>query len=274
MTGGGPQPRTFLFAGGGSGGHLSPGLAVAERLADLDRDGLRRPGEEVDLLVARLSLLDLAGVEVAEARSRRIQGPLRLLGRILAEGAHDRAGLDERDRDARAPQLHAERVGERFHGILGGAVAAHQRGGDQAVGRAHVDDPPRALAPHLRDQAVGELLHAEDVHLELPSQRLARNVFDRAGLSVARVVHERPERSVEPFDRLGGRAMHGRAVRDVERDRLEPFASERFQVLGLASRRNHVPARVAEHAGRGAADAGGATGDENAAVSDRRVLHG
>ncbi len=48
------HPVTFIFAGGGSGGHISPGLAIAERLASLD-PGARAlflcSGREVDRLM-------------------------------------------------------------------------------------------------------------------------------------------------------------------------------------------------------------------------------
>ena len=52
---------TFLFAGGGSGGHIAPSLAIAERIADLD-------GEARALFVCSERPVDRAMLEQAGAR--------------------------------------------------------------------------------------------------------------------------------------------------------------------------------------------------------------
>jgi UDP-N-acetylglucosamine--N-acetylmuramyl-(pentapeptide) pyrophosphoryl-undecaprenol N-acetylglucosamine transferase len=112
MTGGGPDRRTFLFAGGGSGGHLSPGLAVAERLADLDRDAravFACSGRDIDR-----TMLAEAGVEFEQLPG----SPFSLRPAGLLRFARD----FRRSRRAARDMLHRHSI-ERVI-ALGGFIAA------------------------------------------------------------------------------------------------------------------------------------------------------
>jgi UDP-N-acetylglucosamine--N-acetylmuramyl-(pentapeptide) pyrophosphoryl-undecaprenol N-acetylglucosamine transferase len=104
--------RTFVFAGGGSGGHLSPGLAIAERLGEMDDTARahfvcsRRDVDRTMLAEARVAFDQLPGSPLS----------LRPLG--LLRFARDFV------RSRRAARAVLDRTGAEHVVALGGFIAA------------------------------------------------------------------------------------------------------------------------------------------------------
>jgi hypothetical protein len=93
---------------------------------------------------------------------------------MFEESRGDRTRLDQRHLDAGACELHAERIGEYFHGEFRGAIGAAIRCGHQAKHRGAKHDAPMALRPHGRDEPGGEIMPAEHIDLELGADHLRR----------------------------------------------------------------------------------------------------
>ena len=116
---------------------------------------------------------------------------------------------------------------------------------------------------HRRQHPVGEFLRAEQIGLELQAQRLAREVFDRARLTIGTVVDER----VEPAAGARQHFIHRGADRirraQVEHQAFKPGVAQRGDIFLLPyAGENAVAARM-QTEGQAAADAAGTAGDED-----------
>ncbi len=96
------RPLTIVFAGGGTGGHLTPGIAVAERVADLDPDArlvFLGTGRAIEK-----RLLANAGYELRVLRAASSPQSLsdwaRLPARLLSGWLDARRALNDLDPDA------------------------------------------------------------------------------------------------------------------------------------------------------------------------------
>jgi UDP-N-acetylglucosamine--N-acetylmuramyl-(pentapeptide) pyrophosphoryl-undecaprenol N-acetylglucosamine transferase len=128
------KPRSFLLAGGGSGGHISPGLAIAERLAERDPDVRavfvcsHRPVDARMLGAAGATYVPLTAAPL----SLRPRGAMAFLGafqrgRREAEAIIDEHGVDE-----------VLALG----GFVAGPVVAAATGRRVPVTLLNLDDPP------------------------------------------------------------------------------------------------------------------------------------
>ena len=128
------MPRTFLFAGGGSGGHISPALAIGERLVEFD------PSVEA-IFMCSTRVLDTTMLAEANVNYKPIPGaPFSVRPRGLACFAR---GWVRSRRAARAEMEH-RRIDRVV--AMGGFVAAPVVSAAKRVGAPvtliNLDDPP------------------------------------------------------------------------------------------------------------------------------------
>src|SRR5829696_2491137 len=175
----------------GRGGDLVAGAGATgcDRLRDGLRDRLRACAEARHAALVGLGRhLGDVGVElhVGAMFVDLIEAP----GGGFAELGDDQAGLDHDDVDAEFLDLEAERVRERFNGVLGGVVDPATGEGELAAHRAQVDDLPGAGSSHTREDELAHPHQAEDVRLELPADAVHRDRLNRPALAVAGVVDQ------------------------------------------------------------------------------------
>jgi hypothetical protein len=98
-------------------------------------------------------------------------------------------------------------------------------------------DAPVPLRDHPRQGKTRELMHAEDVRREDQFQRLARNIFGRAGHAVAAVVEQRVERP--PVISMASRqpSFDAGRIAVVDPDAVKAVGLPRGHVLVACGRR-------------------------------------
>jgi hypothetical protein len=115
---------------------------------------------------------------------------------------------------------------------------------------------PCPLRDHPRQDKTRELVHAEDVRREDQFQRLARDIFGRAGHAVAAIVEQCVERSARDLHGLAPSLFDARRIAVVDPNAVEPVGLPRGHVLGLAAGGDHAPAPVAQRMRSREADTG------------------
>jgi hypothetical protein len=210
-----------------------------------------------------LSLTAFATARV-EARVGAVRGggPVHRTCRRVGEARADEAWLYDRDPYAEAGDLEAEGVAQGLDGVLCGVVVAAAGEGELAAHGGDVDDPAPPLPAHPREHQLAHPGEAEHVRLELPAHLLHRDLLDRPGLAVARVVDEDSDSSLAPLDLLDG-GPHGGLFRHVEREELAADVGEGRYPLDVAGGGVDPPAAARQALGGGAADAGGAARDQD-----------
>ena len=169
---------------------------------------------------------------------------LGLAAALVPDRRRDRPRLDQRDLDARAVQLDAQRVADGLDRVLGGRVGAVEAHRDSAADRGDEDDPPTG-APQRRQQRARDRDLPEEVDVELAAPLLVGEHLQRPADADPGVVDER----VEPAGRRRGARRLGRGG-DLRRRRSRRAAaarSARRTPRRRAARRPRSRAHAGEH---------------------------
>ena len=183
---------------------------------------------------------------------------------IVAEAGGDGAGLDQADVNVCAVQFVAQSVAHAFQSEFGAVVRAAPRHGGKAQNTAVDQDAAVPLPSENAHGGIEALPRAENVGFKLFAQGLARNVFHRADLPVARIGKECVERAA----RLAQNAVEGRlnaaAVVHIQLQGIrEAFPAQTFGIFRTAAGREHLPTHLLQHFGGFITYAAGTTGDED-----------
>ncbi len=163
--------RTFLFAGGGSGGHISPGLAIAERFAELDQSARYLFACSNRAIDAAMLSDAGAAYEPMPASAFSVR-PLRLL-RFLSDYRKTKriaGGLIERENVLDVISL---------GGFVSAPVVAAAKVRGVKVTLVNLDDPP-GKANQLIARRCDRVLSAIDI------QHAARFEHQRVGMPIRR----------------------------------------------------------------------------------------
>jgi hypothetical protein len=166
---------------------------------------------------------------------------------------------------ARAAQLHPHGVRQPLDRVFRRDIgrAPPQRRVTHDRGMHH--DPAVSLRDHHRDRQPRQLVHAEDVRGEDMFQRLARHILGRAGHAVPAIVEQRVDAPARDLQRGPPPGLDAGRIAMVDPHAVEPLGAPRGHILVLAAGGDHVPAAPAQRVRGREADAGGTSGDENAA---------
>ena len=137
-------------------------------------------------------------------RAGRVQSALHFDRRLVDPAGAYRSWLDHDDVDAESPDLEAQRVAQRFQGVLAGVVVRAAGNRQPPADRAHVHDPTPALTAHPGQHELNQPRRAEEVGLQLHAGVLDRDLLDRALEPVSGIVHQHPDRSLDLLDGLDG----------------------------------------------------------------------
>ena len=157
----------------------------------------------------------------------------------------------------------AQRITHPLHCEFRANIGAAHSQGRKPQHRRAVDDPPASLRLHGGQNLADQVELAEKIDLEYRAQRIARQIFHRAGNGIGAIVEQRIEPPAGARKNLGQRSLHPRLVCIIKRQRLKPLIHQPVGVFLLAAGGKHPPAARRQRMRRIIANARRAAGDEN-----------
>ncbi|VVM58710.1 hypothetical protein PS623_01144 [Pseudomonas fluorescens] len=182
---------------------------------------------------------------------------LGVAGKLRSDGA----GLDFHHANAKRRQLQAQRGVQRVHGRLGRAISTGEWRHQHARDATDVNDQA-AITPQQREQRASDPNQGEHVGFELLAQPIDTAIEHRAHGAVAGIVDEDIEAAMAGLQLICEACQLGTVI-DVQLSRGKARCSQLGNGFGLARGGPDLMTGITKGIGKGAADAAGATGNQD-----------